>query len=239
MPHSFSIVIPVYNEEKRIPKNIDSICEFFSKVPERTEIIFVNDGSRDDTQKILENYKSKYGFKIVEYKKNTGKGYAVRQGALAASSDWVIFFDIDLATPLSEFEQLKLLMEPSDQIIIGSRRLSGSKVQRSESFLRIFLGQGFSKLSNLFVPGIPDFTCGFKCFSKEATVKIFPRARINRWAFDTELLYIARLKQIPIRQMPVSWAHDDDSRVRVLSDIVSSAKELLQIKINHWRGLYY
>lgn len=234
----FSIVIPVYNEEKRIPRSIDQITGFFNSLGEEVEIIFVDDGSTDNTAKALEDYKKRYGFKVIGYKKNRGKGYAVRRGALAAAGDWIIFFDIDLATPLSEFSHFKFFVAAGDQVVIGSRRLTGSEIQRREHWLREFMGAGFSALSRLFVLEVTDFTCGFKCFSREAAEQIFPLARINRWAFDTELLYIARLRGLPIRQMPVKWSHDGDSKVRVLKDALVSLKELAQIKFNQLRGLY-
>lgn len=235
---NFSIIVPVYNEEKRIPRSINQIFSFFNSCGDAVEVIFVSDGSTDDTEKVLESYQAKQGFKIIKYGKNRGKGYAVRQGVLAASGRWIIFFDIDLAVPLSEFSHFKSFVADGDQVIIGSRRLMDSRINKREHWLREFLGAGFSALSRVFVREVADFTCGFKCFSKQATEQIFPIARINRWAFDTELLYIAKLKRMPIRQMPVEWSHDDDSRVRVWKDALVSLKELAQIKINQLRGLY-
>lgn len=234
----FSIVIPVYNEERRIPKSIDQIFDFFNNFGAEAEIIFVSDGSTDATAKILSEYRGKYPFELISYAENKGKGYAIKQGALAAKGDWVIFFDIDLATPLEEFNHFLRFKKPEDKIIIGSRRLQNSAIKRYESGLRTFLGQGFTKLSNFLVPDITDFTCGFKCFSKEAAQKIFSVAQIDRWGFDTELLYIAKLKSIPVRQMPVSWAHDDDSRVKVFKAILSSLRELIQMKVNQLKGRY-
>lgn len=234
----FSIVIPVYNEERRIPRNIERIFGFFKNFNANLEIIFVNDGSADTTAKILSEYQKRYSFELISYTVNRGKGYAIKQGALAAKGDWVVFFDIDLATPLEEFNHFLRFRQPEDKIIIGSRRLQNSAIKRSESKLRTFLGQGFTLLSNILVPKITDFTCGFKCFSRETKLKIFPVACIDRWGFDTELLYIAKLKKISVRQMPVSWAHDADSRVRVIRAVFSSLRELIQMKINQLKGLY-
>lgn len=235
----FSIVIPVYNEAKRIPKNIDEIFSFFGNIKNHEiEIIFVNDGSKDDTKKVLEDYQKKYAFKIVGYVENKGKGYAIRQGVKIAVGDWIIFFDIDLATPLAEFNHLLEVLRPEDEIIIGSRRLEKSEIKKGESKIRTFLGQGFTKISNILVPGITDFTCGFKCYSKEAAKKIFSVARIDRWGFDTELLYIAKLKNIKVKQIPVRWLHDEDSRVRVVKAIISSFRELIEMKTNQIKGFY-
>lgn len=235
----YSIIIPVYNEEGRIPKTIGQIFSFFSGFGNlKIEIIFVNDGSTDRTEEILQEQKAKNQFKLVSYKENRGKGFAVRQGVKAATGARIIFFDIDLATPLEEFNHLTEFIKAEDQIVIGSRRLAGSAIKKSESRIRTFLGQGFTRISNLLVPGITDFTCGFKCFSSEAAKIIFDRARIDRWGFDTELLYIAKLHHLAVAQMPVEWKHDDDSRVRVLKAVVDSARELAVMKLNQVRGLY-
>jgi len=221
-----------------LPKTAGQIFDFFKNQNRPVEIIFVNDGSKDRTMDILDEYKKDREFRVVSYDENRGKGYAVKQGALAAQGDWVIFFDIDLATPLAEFNRLLEARQPEDKIIIGSRRLENSQIKKSESNIRTFLGHGFTKISNILVPGIKDFTCGFKCFSREAAQKIFPVAQIDRWGFDTELLYIAKLKKLPIKQIPVQWAHDGDSRVKVFSAIISSLRELFQMKGNQIKGLY-
>jgi dolichyl-phosphate beta-glucosyltransferase len=234
----FSIVIPVYNEEKRIPEHIKQIMNFFENQNNLSEIIFVNDGSKDKTLQILEEYKNDFNFTIVSYSENKGKGYAVKQGVLASKGDWVVFFDIDLATPLEEFDHFLSFLNNDDEVVVGSRRLQTSEIKKSESFLRVFLGHGFTKLSNVLVPNIVDFTCGFKCFSRKAAQSIFSRAKICRWGFDTELLYIAMLHGIKIRQMSVVWSHDSQSKVKVGKAIASSLKELVEIKLNQLRGFY-
>lgn len=236
----FSVIIPVYNEARRIPRTLPSILDFFSAHgPNAAEIIFVDDGSTDDTVSVLKRFDSNGQlFRIVGYSLNKGKGYAVRQGALSATGDYVVFFDIDLATPLSEFSVLKAMLAPTDGVVIGSRRLGQSRIEKSQSGLRVFLGQNFTRLSNLFVPGVTDFTCGFKCFSRSAASVIFPRARIDRWAFDTELLYIAHIHGVPIREMPVSWRHDDDSRVRVGSAVTNAIIDLCRMAGNRLMGRY-
>ncbi len=227
----YSIIIPVYNEAVRIAKNIDAIFAFFAPYGRSVEIIFVNDGSRDDTGGVLKRFREQYRFRIVGYADNRGKGYAVRQGVLRAQGAWVVFFDIDLAVPLAEFQHFLAYRKSDNQILIGSRRLLHSKINKGESAFRTFLGYGFTVLSRFFVPGIRDFTCGFKCFSKEAAKTVFSRALVNRWAFDAEILYIAKLHGIPIVQMPVEWAHDSDSRVRVFRDVCTSLAELARIAL--------
>lgn len=234
----YSVVIPLYNEAKRMVKTLDQIFDFFAQAPSAVELIFVSDGSTDDTEMVLKNYQNRFPFQIVSYAPNRGKGYAIRRGVAAATGDWIMFFDIDLATPLSEFTHVSDTLTDADAVVIGSRRLQDSRIERYESGLRTFLGQGFTRLSNLLVPGVTDFTCGFKCFSRLAAQDIFSVARIDRWGFDTELLFIARCRGWTIREFPVVWTHDTDSRVKVGHAIASSAHELIQIKINHYQGYY-
>ncbi len=234
----FSVVIPVYNEEKRLPKNIGQITNFFSSVDVPVELILVNDGSTDGTAALLGDYEKKYGCRVLSYAQNRGKGYAVRTGALAATGEWVLFFDVDLATPLKTFSELKDTLSPNDAVVIGSRRLGQSQVKRPESWMRSLLGQAFTRISNLWVPGVTDFTCGFKCFSRTAVQTIFSRARLDRWGFDTELLYIARLQKLAIREIPVEWSHDQDSRVRVGKAVIQTLGELATMSWHRHRGHY-
>lgn len=237
---SFSVVIPVYNEARRIPRTLPSILDFFrADGANPAEVIFVDDGSTDGTVSVLRGFDPDgRSFRVVGYPANRGKGYAVRHGARAATGDYIVFFDIDLATPLSEFSALKAALAPTDGVVIGSRRLGRSRIEKSQPWLRVFLGQNFTRLSNFLVPGVTDFTCGFKCFSRVAAAAIFPRARIDRWAFDTELLYIAHIHGIPIREVPVSWSHDDDSRVRVGGAVVNGLIDLCRMAMNRLMGRY-
>lgn len=234
----YSLVIPVYNEVQRLRQNVPVIFDFFRSSGVSFEIIFVNDGSLDDTHNVLLEFNRTYPFRLISYERNRGKGYAVREGALASTGGWILFFDIDLATPLEEFRHFLSFRDSRDDVIIGSRRLADSHIRKNESALRVALGSGFSLLSRFLVPAVSDFTCGFKCFSRRAAMSIFPLARINRWAFDTEILYIARLQGFSTREMPVMWSHNEDSRVHVLSDVLTSARDLLRIHVNAWRGRY-
>jgi len=234
----FTIVVPLFNESNRIDKNIIKIFDFFRHCEHETELIFVNDGSSDDTLDKLSGYREGFDFQVISYEANRGKGYAIRRGVMQATGDWILFFDIDLATPLEEFNNLILALKGKPDIVMGSRRLHGSVINRQESMARVFLGQCFTKISNILVPKITDFTCGFKCFSSVAGKEIFSLARVDRWGFDTEILYIAHLRKKKILQIPVAWSHDGDSRVRVIRDVFSSLRDLCVMKWNQLRGFY-
>ena len=235
---TIDIVIPVYNEKSRIPLNIDMVFSYLKTAPFTWNVYFVNDGSTDDTDVVLREYQKKYTFTVHTYKKNRGKGYAVRQGLTLGTGDWVVFFDIDLATPVTMLDTLVTALTLDYQIVIGSRRHKDATIAKHESSLRTFLGQGFTKLSNILVPHITDFTCGFKAYRRDVADMLAKLARIDRWGFDTELLYIAHLHKIPVHELPVMWTHDDDSRVNVFHAVISSAKELFLMFVNRIRGYY-
>lgn len=234
-----SIIVPVFNEERRIPKNAERIFSYFSKCSFSYELIFVNDGSRDSTQQLLNVLEKEHACTSIQYTPNRGKGYAIRQGVFAARGTYVLFFDIDLATPLETIDAvIPLLQDKKPAVIIGNRRLLASSIRESESPTRTFLGNGYALLSRVFVPEVTDFTCGFKCFRADAAQKIFSHARIERWVFDTEILFLARHFGFPIVQIPIQWTHDRDSRVRVLRDVLSSLLELSKMVLYLISGTY-
>ena len=240
-PH-LSIIIPVYNEATRINRNIAEIISFFDRFSAECpcEIIFVNDGSTDSTLDVLHNHiGGRPNYRIVSYESNRGKGHAVRQGILAANGGWSAFVDIDLAVPLAEFERAIPHMNSDDYaVILGSRRMPGSSILVAESFARRFFGEGYRWTSRIFVPEITDFTCGYKLFRRDAAQKIFRAAKIDRWAFDTEIVYLAKRFGFAILQMPVAWSHDADSRVRIFRDVVRSLHDLGLIVWYRFTGAY-
>ena len=237
-----SIIIPVYNEATRIDRNIAEIVAFFDRFSAGCpcEIIFVNDGSTDSTLDVLRKHiGGRPNCRIVSYDKNRGKGHAVRQGILAANGSWSAFVDIDLAVPLAEFERALPHMHGGDYaVILGSRRMAGSSILVAESFARRFFGEGYRWTSRMFVPEVTDFTCGYKLFRRDAAQRIFQAARIDRWAFDTEIIYLAKRFGFAILQLPVPWSHDVDSRVRIFRDVMRSLHELALIVWYRLTGAY-
>ena len=184
---NLSIVIPVYNEEKRIGKTLFELKNFCDEKELNVEVIVVDDGSTDMTSWILDRFKS--FIKVITAWPNKGKGYAVRSGMLAASGKFVLFMDADLATPLSEIEKILKLGGKYD-VVIGEREKSG-KVKRT--IFRSIIGKIFHLISNLLVPmSLRDTQCGFKLFTNSAAKILFGRAKIDRMAFDVEILHLAQ-----------------------------------------------
>lgn len=231
---TISIIIPVYNDQKRLRENLNTIKDFcrHELKAKDYEIIFVSDGSTDNTDSLIQGHEKT---KAITYKKNRGKGFAVRKGMTEASKDIHIFLDCDLSTPLREVNNFLENIDKYD-IIIGSRHAVGSDTE--QRFHKRFLG----KLSNiairlLAVKGIRDTQCGFKMFNKKASENIFSRTTIDRWGIDFEILHIAQKHNLSIKEQPIEWHEDTESKVKA-RDYITTLGELIKIKINSILGKY-
>ncbi len=232
-----SVIIPVFNEEKRI-KNLINVITFLKKQKYKWEVIVVDDGSTDTTNHALISLNKKLKFKLISYSPNRGKGAAIKEGMLISSGKNRLFLDIDLSTPIEEFGKLISYLRKYD-IVIGSRKMKNSNVIVRQSFVREFLGKLFTLLSQKILQmKISDFTCGFKCFSQKSAEQIFPHQTINRWGFDSEILYIGKLKNNSIKEVPVEWKNDPRTRVKFPEAIINSLLELIKIRLNGFIGLY-
>lgn len=232
-----SIIIPVYNEHSRIQK-LSAVIDYLKTQDFTWEVLVVNDGSKDDTLKVLNSIPKPPSVIVISYPTNRGKGYAIKTGMLQASGVYRLFMDIDLSTPIQEFEKFKPLLS-QNPILIATRKTSNAQLIKHQPLLRELLGKAFTNLSK-FILGVnvSDFTCGFKCFSKDAAILIFSKATIERWGFDSEILYIATINQIPIREVPVSWENDPSSKVKFPQDLIRSLTDLITIKLNRFKNIY-
>lgn len=234
-----SIIIPVFNEEKRISASLELISSFVKGLKEQTEVVVVDDGSWDLTPKMLQNFQNKLNLKIITHKNNKGKGAAVRSGVASAVGEKILFTDIDLSVPISFLDSFNEAMTEEVDIVIGSREHPESKIEIKQFWLREFAGYSFTILTNAILQvGVTDFTCGFKLFRREAARKIFSKQIINRWAFDAETLFLAKKYNFEIKEMPVVWKHSAESKVRFPQDLIDSFFGLLQIRINDMLGKY-
>lgn len=232
-----SIIIPVFNEEKRI-KNLKEIITYLGKQRFSWELIVVNDGSKDKTRKVLNSVKNSFKFKLLSYSPNLGKGFAIKTGMLEALGKYRLFLDIDLSTPINELDKFLPFLKKYG-IVIGSRKLKASNLVVRQPFIREHLGKIFTSLSRMVLQlNVSDFTCGFKCFSEKTAKQIFTRQTINRWGFDSEILYIGKNKKISIKEVPVTWKNDPGTKVKFPQDIINSLGELIKIRLNSLLGLY-
>jgi len=233
-----SIVIPAYNEEKRIGSALSKISEYMRLRKDDYEILVVDDGSKDNTKSVVfDHIKKDKNIKYIANPGNKGKGYAVRNGMLNSSMDFVLFSDADLSTPIEELGSFLQYTDDFD-VIIASRNMKESNVVKQPIYRRL-PGKIFPLFVNLLaVRGIKDTQCGFKLFSRDAAHKIFHLQHLHGFAFDVEVLFIARKLGLKIKEVPVTWRNDADSKVHVVRDSGRMLAELVKIRMNQVKGKY-
>jgi dolichyl-phosphate beta-glucosyltransferase len=236
-----SIVIPIYNEQNRIQGTLKKISDYYSKKDYYYELILVNDGSNDSTSEILRKYKEKldghsknYTLRILNNKKNIGKGFSVRKGVLASKGKYVLFTDADLSTPIEEAEKLLFYLQNSYNISIGSRGLSDSKIIIRQNIIRQSMGKFFNFLVRKIMKlKYIDTQCGFKCFDRNTVDSIFPFLKVNDFSFDIEILFLAEKLQLKVKEVPICWLNSNDSKVRMIRSSFDMLLSLLKLKKIH------
>lgn len=229
-----SVIIPAYNEEQRLPKTLREIDKYLKAQNYESEIIVVSDGSTDRTCEVVENLKSEIlNLRLICEKINKGKGYGVKRGMLAASGDYRLFTDADNSTSINQLEKMWSYFNQGFDIVIGSRDVRGAILDPPQPWPRRFTGEAFKLVRKIIVGlwEIEDSQCGFKAFTKTATENIFPRCKIDRFAFDPEILIIAKKLGYKIKEIPVYWRNDLKSKVK-FKWMVNMGFDLLRIKWN-------
>jgi glycosyltransferase involved in cell wall biosynthesis len=234
-----SVIIPAYNEALRIEKTLFSVTEFLKTCDFEYEILVVNDGSTDTTAQVVKELEGKVqNLRFIDNKQNHGKGWVTKQGMLEASGDVRLFMDADNSTTVDNFLKMKPYFEQGFDIVIGSRRVEGSVIAVHQPWFRDFLGGTFRTLVHILVPiGITDSQCGFKAFSASASESIFHKQRIFRWAFDVEVLALARKMNFKIKEVPITWVNDAQSHVKFLG-MLRMFLEVVTVRLNLWSNKY-
>lgn len=236
-----SIIIPAFNEEKRIGKTLEEMAAYLASFPFPVEIIVVDDGSVDGTIDVVKEIAKRSGLclEVIQNDKNEGKGFAVKRGMLSANGRYVMFMDSDHSTPIRELEKFLPWIQNGYDVVIGSRKTEGASVLLHQPWYRENMGKVFTSLANnLLNLNVTDITCGFKCFSKTATNALFSRQILKDWSFDAEILFLASRLGFHIKEIPVTWTDSPNTRVKLVKDTCKSLMGFFRIRINQWKGLY-
>jgi len=239
-PLTYSIVLPAYNESERIAATLEKIFAYAERNGWKCEVIVVNDGSNDGTAQIVRQCAAeRSNLSLLENPGNRGKGYSVRNGMLHAHGDILLFSDADLSSPITEAEKLLTAIKSGVDVAIGSRWLKTELQIQRQPLHRQFMGRIFNLLLRL-VLGLKfkDTQCGFKAFTRGAAQCLFPLQRIERWAFDPELLYLAKKLRLSVQEVPVKWSHREGTRIHPLRDGIRMFWEVLKIRWNALSGKY-
>ncbi|MBE7159140.1 MAG: glycosyltransferase family 2 protein, partial [Rhodospirillales bacterium] len=235
-----SIVIPAYNESARIEGALARVLACVYERQWDAEVLVVDDGSTDDTAAIVQRWMAAHPtLQLFENPGNRGKGYSVRNGLLQAAGEIVMFTDADLSAPIEEAQRLFDAIDAGADVAIGSRWLDKQRQTKHQPLYRRFFGRCYNALTRA-VMGLPykDTQCGFKAFRRSAARCIFPLQTIERWGFDPEILFIAQKLGFHIVEVPVTWGHDERSRISYLRDGSQMLKEMMEIRSNSLRARY-
>jgi dolichyl-phosphate beta-glucosyltransferase len=240
MPPSpwLSVIVPAYNEERRLPATLEKLRAYLSRQPFSHDVWVVDNGSTDRTADLVRSFAQRYPALRLVQSSVRGKGVAVRTGMLAAQGQYRFLCDADLSMPVEEFELFYPPRLIGADVAIGSREAEGSR-RFGEPGYRHLTGRVFSLAVKLLVMrGFEDTQCGFKCFRAAAAEDLFSRQRFDGWSFDVEVLYLARRRGFSIREIPVSWHYQPDSRIRLMGDSLRMFTDLIRIRWFDLRGLY-
>lgn len=235
-----SVIIPAYNEEKRLPKTLKEIDAYLKKQPYSSEIIVVNGNSTDRTQEVVKKFQKEIPTLKLISNEGFGKGYSVKQGILEAKGEFRIFTDADNATSIDQIEKMWPWLEKGYDIVIGSRDIKGAVLSVPQPWIRkVILGEGFKLLRKIIIGlwEIEDTQCGFKCFTEKSAIDIFPKITIWRFGFDPEALVLAKKLGYKIKEVPIAWINDVESKVKFKS-IIEMFFETLKIRLNMIFGKY-
>lgn len=234
-----SVIIPAYNEEERIGSTLQSVDGYLKKQIYDYEILVVSDGSKDKTAEVVRGLSEQIGhLHLIDNTDNHGKGWVVRQGMLRAQGQIRLFMDADNSTTVDQIAGFLPYFEQGYDIVIGSRRIKGAVIAARQPWMRDFLGGVFRLIVHSIISmGVKDSQAGFKVFTQRAAEAIFSQQTIARWAFDVEILALARRMHFKVKEVPIVWVNDIKSHVK-LGGMIKMLGEVLQVRKNLWQSKY-
>jgi dolichyl-phosphate beta-glucosyltransferase len=237
---ALSIVIPAFNEERRLGASLQALRAFLRARRLQAEVLVVDDGSTDATVALVQRHaKSFKGLRAIVQPGNLGKGAAVKAGVLASRGRLILFSDADLSTPLEELDALQKALRAGADIAIGSRALDRARIRVRQPLYREWAGRLFNRMVRLLsVKGISDTQCGFKLFKAAPAKRLFAKQQVSRFGFDVEILYLARQAGYRIAEVPVRWFNSPETKVRPIRDGGRAFIDLALIRLYQLQGRY-
>ncbi len=235
-----SLVVPAYNEEKRLPSTLDALVSYMQEHFNSFEIVVVNDGSTDNTLSVINGYADKYDFVVpVNLTVNEGKGAAIKNGVFKSSGEYILFIDADLSYALENIDKSYRYIKEKNDIVIGARDLFKKDSRHSYSIIRRLLSFSFNFLVETMLHlGIKDTQCGFKMFNAVVARQLFKHVSIKRFGFDVEVLFLAKKMNFKIFRFPIEMIPRENSSVSVIKDSFRMLKDIFRIKVNYIKGKY-
>jgi dolichyl-phosphate beta-glucosyltransferase len=235
-----SVVIPAYNEERRLPSTLESVHAFLQEHYAEFEIVIVDDGSKDKTVETVDQFSRHHpGIRLITYSPNQGKGHAIRTGVLQATGDLILIDDADGSSPIGEVVRLEQAITDGADLAIGSRNKPDPNRVVVADLHRKYIGNTFNLIvQTLLLPGVYDTQCGFKLFKKNVAHDIFSVSQLNGFAFDVEVLYVARIRNYRLTEVAIDWTNVAGSKVNVILDSMGMFSQVMGIKLRALTGGY-
>jgi dolichyl-phosphate beta-glucosyltransferase len=230
-----SIVVPCYNEEERLPRTVEQIERYFAGKPISYELILVDDGSTDGTRQIQDAAAERNpSVRVEALPRNRGKGRALAEGVAASKGAEILVTDADLSTPIEEIEKLRVALTSGAGVAIGSRSVKGSRVEISQPAYRVLMGKVFNLLVQaVLLPGIWDTQCGFKLFRADVAHEVFAGLTTDGFAYDPEVLYLAKKRGVKIAEVPVIWRNSTPTKVMPIKSSFDMFKHVVKVRIRN------
>ena len=239
-----SVIIPAYNEESRIERSLVAAADYLAAFPEPVELVVVDDGSRDGTAAVVERFAAaaapRLGVRLLRNGRNRGKGYSLKHGVLLSAGEYLLLSDADFSTPIEELPRLlRPVREEGCGIAIGSRALPASRLEVRQPAWRETMGKCFNLLVRMLT-GLPfaDTQCGFKVMRRSQVAPLFRAARVERFAYDVEILYLARKAGVKVVEVPVTWRNAAGSKVSPVRDSFDMLLDIARVVWRDRRGRY-
>jgi len=227
-----SVVVPAFNEAQRIGPTLERILAYFERRSPPAEIVVVDDGSSDGTAEVAARFTPR-GVRLVRLPRNRGKGAALRAGVAATSGDAVLLTDADLSTPIEELERLEAALADAE-LVLGSRAVAGSRITRRQPWHREWMGRSFNRLiRTLGVTSLHDTQCGFKLLRGDVARRLFAELTVDRFAYDVELVWLARRRGFRVVEIGVAWHDSPASKVHPVRDAASMLIDVLRFRFRH------